>query len=209
MTKHSGLLGILVSLFVKHYYRAKHKYLRDNPFFAKYKIGQYSYGVPEVLHASDGASLSIGKYCSISENVIIFLGGEHRVDWVTSFPFTAFFKEAQKFKSVRPTKGDVTIGNDVWIGRNVLILSGVKIGDGSVIGAGAVVAKDVPPYAIVAGNPVRIVRMRFDEETIERLLQIEWWNWSLEKVLANLPYLLSNNVVEFVKMHAEKSESDS
>ena len=82
---------------------------------------------------------------------------------MTTFPFTALFKEAQKFKVRQGTKGDVIIGNDVWIGRNVIILSGVKIGDGSVIGAGAVVAKEVPPYAIVAGNPAKIVRMRFDD----------------------------------------------
>ena len=96
----------------------------------------------------------------------------------------------------------MTIGNDVWIGRNVIIISGVKIGDGSVIGAGSVVTKDVPPYAIAAGNPAKIVRMRFDEETIKKLLKIEWWNWSLERVLANLPYLLSNDIAEFVKIHA-------
>jgi acetyltransferase-like isoleucine patch superfamily enzyme len=202
MTKRFGLLGIIPFLFVQHYYRAKYKYTKDNPLFAKHKIGQFSYGVPEVLHASDGANLSIGKFCSISENVIILLGGEHRIDWVTSFPFTAFFKEAQKFKELQATKGDVTIGNDVWIGRNVMIISGVKIGDGSVIGAGSVVTKDVPPYAIAAGNPARIVRMRFDEETIKKLLKIEWWNWSMERVLANLPYLLSNDVAEFVKIHA-------
>ena len=209
MTKNFGLLGTLTSLFVKHYYRAKYKYTKGNPLFAKYKIGQYSYGVPEVLHASDGANLSIGKYCSISENVTILLGGEHRLDWVTAFPFTALFKEAQKFKERQGTKGDVVIGNDVWIGRNVLILSGVTIGDGSVIGAGAVVTKDVPPYAIVAGNPAKIVRMRFADEIIERLLEIEWWNWSFERVLANMPYLLSNNILEFVEMHTERNNTET
>jgi len=194
---------------LQHYYRVKYKFMRDNPLFAQYEIGQYSYGAPKIIDASEESNLSIGKYCSISENVIILLGGEHRIDWVTTFPFTAFFKEAQKFKVRHGTKGDVAIGNDVWIGMNVIILSGVKIGDGSVIGAGAVVTKDVPPYAIVAGNPARIIRMRFDEETIERLLQIEWWNWSLERVLATFPHLLSDNVLEFVKMHTEHGGSDS
>ena len=115
--------------------------------------------------------------------------------------FTALYKEALKYKSGRRTKGDVTIGNDVWVGRNVMILSGVTIGDGSVIGAGSVVTSDVPPYAIAAGNPARIIRLRFDVKTVERLLQIKWWNWSIEKVLANLPYLLSNDSEKFISIH--------
>lgn len=194
-------LRTIASFLLKHYYRANHASMRDNPSFAKYKIGLHSYGVPEIFYGSDGAKLSIGRYCSISENVIILLGGEHRTDWVTTFPFTALYKEALEYKSGSRTKGDVTVGNDVWVGRNVMILSGVTIGDGSVIGAGSVVTSDVPPYAIAAGNPARIIRLRFDVKPVERLLQIKWWNWSIEKVLANLPYLLSNDSEKFISIH--------
>jgi acetyltransferase-like isoleucine patch superfamily enzyme len=196
-------LRTIASFWLKHYYKATHNSMRDNPSFANYKIGQYSYGSAEILYASDGAKLAIGGFCSISENVIILLGGEHRIDWMTSFPFTAFFKEALQYKEDgHRTKGDVTIGNDVWIGRNVMILSGVTIGDGCVIGAGAVVTKSIPPYAIAAGNPAKVIRMRFDEKTIERLLWIKWWNWSIDKVLANLPYLLSNNSEKFININS-------
>jgi len=91
-------------------------------------------------------------------------------------------------------KGDVSIGNDVWIGRETLILSGVTIGDGAVIGARAVVTKDVEPYSIVAGNPARLIRKRFDDKTIHRLLEIRWWDWPPEKINENLHVICTNNL---------------
>lgn len=96
----------------------------------------------------------------------------------------------------------MVIGNDVWIGVNACVLSGVRIGDGAVVGACSVVTRDVPPYAIVAGNPARLVRKRFDDETIEELLKIKWWDWDIERIKENLPLLLSENVKDF----AEKNE---
>ncbi len=88
-----------------------------------------------------------------------------------------------------PKKGDTIVGNDVWIGREAKILPGVKIGDGAIVAAYAVVAKDVPPYAVVAGNPARVVKMRFPEEVVELLLKLRWWDWSIEEITAFLPVL--------------------
>jgi len=157
-------------------------------------IGEYTYGNPTILDWDEGAKLKIGKFCSIAENVTIFLGGEHRTDWITTYPFSALNKdwpEAQRINGHPKTKGDVIIGNDVWIGRGVVILSGVKIGNGAVIGTQSVVTRDVPAYTIVAGNPAKIIRQRFDQEDINKLEKLKWWNWSKEKILNNLKWLCS------------------
>ena len=94
--------------------------------------------------------------------------------------------------------GDVVIGNDVWIGYGAVILSGATIGDGSIIGARAVVTRSVPPYAIVAGNPATIIRTRFDEKTIRRLINIQWWDWEDSKIEAYLPLMLQTDIESFL-----------
>lgn len=152
-----------------------------------------------MIARGEGKSLSIGKYCSISTQVLIFLGSEHRTDWVSTYPFPILWKEAGSIKGHPSSKGDVSIGNDVYIGYHVIILSGVTIGDGAVIGAGSVVTKDVPPYAIMAGNPATIIRYRFDEETIRRLLEIKWWDWPDEKVKENIHLICDDRVDAFIK----------
>lgn len=171
--------------------------------FPQYNIGKGSYASDlKVLSWGEGASLSIGHYCSIADGVAIFLGGEHRIDWVTTFPFNVLWREGGGISGHPKTKGDVVIGSDVWLGRECLISSGVSIGHGAVVGARAVVTKNVPPYAIVAGNPATIVRYRFDGCVVDALLKIEWWNWSDEKIKINIPLLLSDDVVEFIDKHS-------
>ncbi len=176
----------------------KNKFMNRNSKYSKYKIGQFSYGDPIILRWGEPSTLKIGKFCAIAEDVVILLGGEHHVDWVTTYPFNACFKDFQHFRGHPATKGDVVIGNDVWIGMKAMIMSGVKIGDGAVIGASSVVTKDVPPYAIAAGNPARLVRMRFDEATIVKLFRIKWWDWTIQRIKENMPLLLSGNIEEFV-----------
>lgn len=166
----------------------------------KYEIGKYSYGFPKVHEWGEGATLRIGAFCSFSKDINIILGGEHRIDWITTYPFSAFWKEATHISGHPKTKGDVNIGNDVWIGRGAVILSGVTIGDGATIGAYAVVAKSIPPYAVAAGNPARVVKMRFDEKTIQRLLVIKWWRWERKKIILFLPHLLKNDVEAFLDL---------
>ena len=163
----------------------------------RYEIGDYTYGVPTVLPYYSHCRLKIGKYCSIAEPVTIVLGGNHRVGWVSTYPFTYFLDEwpkAEGMPSHATSGGDVVIGNDVWIGREALILSGVTIGHGAVIAARAVVAQDIEPYSIVGGNPARLIRKRFDDKVIERLLEIRWWDWPVEKIKSNLHLICSSNI---------------
>jgi acetyltransferase-like isoleucine patch superfamily enzyme len=165
----------------------------------RYTVGDHTYGNPRVISFIGGVSLIIGKYCSISRNVTIFLEGEHRTDWISTYPFPILWKEAEGIPGQPSTKGDVVIGNDVWIGYGVTILSGVNIGDGAVIGAGSVVTKDIPSYAIAAGNPCRVIKYRFDEETINKLLKMKWWNWSDDKVKENIHLICSNSMDAFMR----------
>ena len=132
----------------------------------------------------------------------IVLGGEHHPEWVTTSPLRVLNDLPGAWQDGHPgTKGDVTIGNDVWIGVGVTILSGVAIGDGAVIGAAAVVSSDVPPYAVVAGNPARVLRHRFPEATRAALLRIAWWDWPRERVLGAVDALCSPDVDAFVRAH--------
>lgn len=180
----------------------KSRYLKDQ--FPQYNIGKWSYGKPKVMSWGEGSVLKVGSFCSIGADVRIFLGGEHRMDWVTTYPFNHLWSCAKNFTGHPATKGDVIIGNDVWIGYNVIILSGVKIGDGAVVGAGSVVSKDVPPYGIVAGNPAKLIRKRFEEQIIQQLLDIAWWNWDDEKITKYLPLLLKDEITEFIEKTNEE-----
>ena len=165
----------------------------------RYVIGDHTYGNPRVISFRRGVSLTIGKYCSIARNVIIFLEGEHRTDWISTYPFPILWKEAEGIPGQPSTKGDVVIGNDVWIGYGVIILSGVNIGDGAVIGAGSVVTKDIPSYAIAAGNPCHVIKYRFDGEIINKLLKMKWWDWSDDKVKENIHLICCNSMDAFIR----------
>jgi chloramphenicol O-acetyltransferase type B len=164
----------------------------------KHKVGRWTYGVPEIKYDNKGGNLEIGAFCSIACGVQILLGGNHRMDWVTTYPFYVYWDSARYIPSPSHSKGDVIIKNDVWIGENVTILSGVTIGNGAVIGTSAVVAKNVPDYSVVVGNPAKVIRKRFDEETIERLLRIRWWNWSDQKIEEFLPLMLDSDISKFL-----------
>lgn len=164
-----------------------------------YEFGHNTYGLPEIFSWNEGATLKVGAFCSIAGGVKIFLGGEHRPDWITTFPFNVKWQEAKHIKGHPKSKGDIIIGNDVWIAADAIIMSGVTIGDGAVIGAAAVVAKDVPPYAIVVGNPGRIAKYRFSEQQIEQLLNIKWWHWSDDKIKRALPLMLDSNIDRFIE----------
>jgi acetyltransferase-like isoleucine patch superfamily enzyme len=166
-----------------------------------FDIGEFSYGVPKIWWWGESARLSIGKFCSFANGIDILLGGNHRVDWVTTYPFSAIsdWPEAAQIPGHPSTNGDVVIGNDVWIGYNATILSGVTIGDGAVVGAHAVVTRDVAPYAIVGGNPARSIRMRFTDEIIEQLLKVAWWNWDLERIRRHIPLLMQPDISKFLR----------
>jgi acetyltransferase-like isoleucine patch superfamily enzyme len=123
----------------------------------------------------------------------MFLGGQHRSDWVSSYPFPDFIEQAREIRDFRTTRGNVSIGNDVWLASGCTILSGVSVGDGAIVAARAVVARDVPPYAIVAGNPARIVRWRFSEDIRRDLLATQWWAWPEEEVRKIVHFLCTED----------------
>jgi acetyltransferase-like isoleucine patch superfamily enzyme len=167
--------------------------INRNPKYSRYSIGDFTYGAPIVI-CGTMAKLTIGKFCSIAPNVTILVGGEHRTDYITTYPLDLIFNDfKQNYLCNIVTKGDVTIGNDVWIGTNATVLSGVTIMDGSVIAANSVVTKDVPAYAVVAGNPAKVVKYRFVPEKIKALQDLQWWNWPLEQIKKNKSWLMSND----------------
>ena len=147
----------------------------------------------------------IGRFCAFADKIYFAIGGNHNYKNVSTFPFDVdrvlerIFKSANALPFNRPNHYQVIIGHDVWIGQGATIMGGVKIGTGAAIGANAVVAKDIPPYAIVVGNPARVIKYRFDEETIRKFLAIKWWNWDLEKIADNLS--LMNDVEKFLEAH--------
>ncbi len=177
--------------------------LQDNISNGNIMIGEHSYGYPEIIWDKNvTAKIIVGKFCSIANNVRIFNGSNHRIDWVTTYPHRIMFNMDGKYKDGHPaSKGDVIIGNDVWIGSHATILSGVKIGDGAVVAAHCVVVKDVPPYCIVAGNPGVVVKTRFTQVQIEKLLSIKWWDWPDQKIIESVHLLCSSNIDDFIKKY--------
>lgn len=142
--------------------------------------GKFTYGIENIkLRFGEQGLLEIGKYCSIADNLTVFLGGNHRLELISTFPFGHVFHETFTFalKEHPDTNGNVIIGHDVWIGSGVTIMSGVKVGSGSVIAANSHVVRDVAPYSIVGGNPAKFIKYRLDQKFINSILQLAWWDW--------------------------------
>ncbi len=145
-----------------------------------------------------GDKLVIGKFCAIAQGVqFIMNGANHAVDGFSTFPFTIFGNgwEDANVDWTKGSRGDTVIGNDVWIGTDALILPGVRVGDGAIIGARAVIASDVPAYGVAVGHPGRTIKQRFDEQTIEKLRHIAWWDWPPAKITANLNAIRGGDIV--------------
>lgn len=175
----------------------------------KYSFGTGSYGLPKVHDWQEGSNLIIGAYCSIASNVQIFLGGHHHTEWLTTYPFAAMLTHKNKLPTSGFSRGDVIVGNDVWLCSDVTILSGVTIGSGAVVAAGSVVTHDVEPYSIVAGNPARHVRWRFDEATRNTLLQITWWAWPVEEVTHVAQLLSTSDPSGLINYARQRRNSES
>lgn len=144
-----------------------------------------------------GDKLIIGKFCMIASGATFIMnGGNHLTGAISAYPFAIFggdWANAMDGRSY-PLKGDTIIGNDVWIGHNATIMPGVKIGDGAIIATNATVTSNVEPYTIVGGNPARAIKKRFQEEQIEILLQLKWWNWDVEKISRSVQILTGDNI---------------
>ena len=153
------------------------------------------------LYEWNGDRLIIGKFCQIAAGVeFVMNGANHQMNAVSTFPFFTLegWNASAPQKSDMPLKGDTVIGNDVWIGQNATIMPGVHIGDGAIIGTNSLVSKDVEPYTIVAGNPIRVIRKRFDDELIDLLERFKWWDKSIEEI-NNLIPILTNGDLEKVR----------
>ena len=168
-------------------------------------IGDYTYYDGEdpekfesnVLYHYDfiGDKLIIGKFCSIASGTkFIMNGGNHNPKIFSTYPFPTFDNGWEKGNLGTVNNGDIVIGNDVWIGLEALIMSNVNIGDGAVIGARSVVTKDVSPYTIVGGNPIKIIKKRFEDEIISELLEIKWWDWKPKKIFNNIDAICSADI---------------
>jgi len=197
-------------------------YIKNLPRKPNVEIGDYTYysdnkNSPENFYERIqqhyeflGDKLIIGKFCAIAEGVTFIMNGaNHRMNGITTYPFNIFGGDWEKVTPTveqLPFKGDTVIGNDVWIGQNVTIMPGIKIGDGAIIAANAAVTKSVEPYAIVGGNPARLIRKRFSDELIELLLKLQWWNWDEQKIFDKLELLVSANDIVTAKKLLENEK---
>lgn len=191
---------------LQSFQQQQEKFRRKYP---TYQLGAGTYGLPIVHDENQGTTLEIGAYCSIASGVQIFLGNHHRTDWISSYPFPAFIEEARHIANFGISRGNVIIGSDVWLCANCTILSGVTIGHGAVVASGAVVTKDVEPYSIVAGNPAKTVRFRFDADTRLALLEIAWWNWPIDEVRKIVGLLCSDQVHDLISYAKIRKSSPS
>jgi len=185
-------------IFLKPFVKAPNIIVGDYTYFDDRRNGPENFEEYNVLYNYDFSKVKLvfGKFCAIAAETRFMMTGDHKLDGFSTFPFPIFqngWESAYEITDL-PVKGDILVGNDVWFGYDSLVKGGVTIGDGAIIASRAVVVKDVPPFSIVAGNPAKVVKMRFDDKTIERLLQIAWWEWPIEKINRNLPLIAGSDI---------------
>lgn len=177
-------------VFLKNYVKATNIFVGDYTYFDDRRYGPEQFEENNVLYNYNYSKvkLVIGKFCALAAETRFIMTGDHKLDAISTFPFPIFGNGWENAYTIDelPVKGDIIVGNDVWFGYDSLVMNGVTIGNGAIIAARAVVVKDVPPYSIVAGNPAKVVKMRFDDKTIDRLEKIAWWDWDIGKINRNL-----------------------
>lgn len=197
-------------VFLKPFVKASNIIVGDYTYFDDRKNGPENFEEYNVLYNYDFTKVKLvfGKFCAIAAETRFIMTGDHKLDGFSTFPFPIFQNGWEGVYSIvdLPTKGDIIVGNDVWFGYDSLIKGGVTIGDGAIIASRAVVVKDVPAYSIVAGNPAKVVKMRFDEKIIERLLKISWWDWPVEKINQNLSLISGADIDKLEEAGAAKHE---
>ena len=177
-------------VFLKPFVKAANIFIGEYTYFDDKRHGPDKFEEYNVLYNYDFSKnkLVIGKFCAIAAETKFIMTGDHKLDAFSTYPFPIFgngWETAYQIQDL-PVKGDIIIGNDVWLGYDCLIKNGVTIGNGAIVATRAVVTKNVPAYSIVAGNPARVVKMRFDDIVIQKLEQIAWWNWDVDKITRNL-----------------------
>ncbi|MDB6082078.1 MAG: vatB [Chlamydiia bacterium] len=195
-------------VFLKPFVKAPNIIVGDYTYFDDRRNGPEHFEEYNVLYNYDfnKVKLVIGKFCAIAAETRFIMTGDHKLDAISTYPFPIFQHGWESAFSIQelPAKGDIIVGNDVWFGYDSFIKGGVIIGDGAIIATRAVVVKDVPAYSIVAGNPAKVVKMRFDDRTIARLLQIAWWNWDIEKINRHLSLICHLDVDRLEAASQEK-----
>ena len=174
--------------------------LEDSENFERNVLYHYSFSEDKLI---------IGKFCALATGIkFIMNGANHKISGFSTYPFYIFgngWDTVTPKENELPFKGDTIVGNDVWIGYKSTIMPGVKIGDGAIIAAKSVVTNDVPPYTIVGGNPAKIIKPRFDDDTIKKLLKIAWWDWEIELISANLEQIVGSNIEELLAIKKRRS----
>ena len=185
-------------VFLKNSVKASNIFVGDYTYFDDRRYGSDKFEEYNVLYNYDFSKvkLVIGKFCAIAAETRFIMTGDHKLDAISTYPFPIFGHGWESAFNVYdlPVKGDIIVGHDVWFGYDSLVMNGVTIGNGAIIAARAVVVKDVPAYSIVAGNPAKVVKMRFDDKTIDRLQKIAWWDWSIEKISKHLKLICHQDV---------------
>ncbi len=196
-------------VFLKNFVKASNITIGDYTYFDDSRYGPDKFEEYNILYnfPFSKVKLVIGKFCAIAAETRFLMTGGHKLDAISTYPFTVFGNGWESAYNVQdlPVKGDIIVGHDVWFGYDSLIMNGVTIGNGSIIAARSVVVKDVPAYSIVAGNPAKVVKMRFDEKTIERLQKIAWWNWPIEKITQNVKLICNLDVDQLETLAREDS----
>lgn len=166
-------------------------------------IGRHTHYSPKVfMFRGSECKVEIGSFCSVGPGVQIIAGGIHPPHWLSTFALRIRLHMDGAYEDGMPeTRGDIVIGSDVWLGTDSVVLSGVTIGHGAIVAARSVVTRSVPPYAIVAGNPAKIVKYRFEPHIVDQLLKIAWWDWSDEKVREAVPLLSSPDAAGFLEKY--------
>lgn len=195
------------SINIKDHVKSKHIIVGDHSYYAGYYDGKSFDECVMYLDELDDSTppeeidrLIIGKFCSIASGVKFMMGGTHghNYNWIASYPLDFLDDNYDGYVSIPPKgynlKGNTVIGNDVWIGAESLIMPGIHIGDGAVIASRSVVVKNVGPYEIWGGNPACLIKKRFKDDEIEKLLDIKWWGWSLDVIKENLDLIRSSDV---------------
>lgn len=180
--------------FIKNVVKASNIFIGDYTYYDGDNPDNFEQNNVLFNYPEFGDRLIIGKFCQIASGTKFIMGSaNHRLSSVTTYPFNVFggiwSEKTPAHMSQLPFKGDITIGNDVWIGRESVIMPGVNIGDGSIIGAYSIVTKDVQPYSVVGGNPARFIKKRFNDDLIEILLKLKWWDFEAVKLVEFLPLL--------------------